>query len=63
MTINKGVLLALLAVSLLQANPSYAKSVPLTPVTTVYVDDHPLPACRRAAAARRDNARPHASVV
>ncbi|OMF82211.1 C40 family peptidase [Paenibacillus peoriae] len=42
MTINKGVLLALLAVSLLQANPSYAKSVPLTPVTTVYVDDHPL---------------------
>ncbi|KAF6574417.1 C40 family peptidase [Paenibacillus sp. SEL3] len=42
MTINKGVLLALLAVSLLQANPSYAKSVPLTPVTTVYVDDRPL---------------------
>ncbi|WP_025718552.1 stalk domain-containing protein [Paenibacillus polymyxa] len=42
MTINKGVLLALLAVSLLQANPSYAKSEPLTPVTTVYVDDHPL---------------------
>ncbi|EHS58703.1 C40 family peptidase [Paenibacillus sp. Aloe-11] len=42
MTINKGVLLALLAVSLLQASPSYAKSVPLTPATTVYVDDHPL---------------------
>ncbi|ASR48030.1 C40 family peptidase [Paenibacillus kribbensis] len=42
MTINKGVLLALLAVSLLQASPSYAKSVPLTPATTVYVDDRPL---------------------
>ncbi|MGV6938889.1 C40 family peptidase [Paenibacillus sp. CMM36] len=42
MTINKKALLALLAVSLLQANPSYAKSVPLTPVTTVYVDDRPL---------------------
>lgn len=42
MTINKGVLLALLAVSLLQASPSYAKSVTLTPTTTIYVDDHPL---------------------
>lgn len=42
MTINKKALLALLAVSLLQANPSYAKSVRTTPVTTVYVDDRPL---------------------
>ncbi len=42
MTINKKVGLALLAVSLLQATPSYAKSTPLTPVTTVYVDDRPL---------------------
>ncbi|NMP09966.1 stalk domain-containing protein [Paenibacillus polymyxa] len=42
MTINKKVGLALLAVSLLQATPSYAKSAPLTPVTTVYVDDRPL---------------------
>ncbi|WP_342428720.1 stalk domain-containing protein [Paenibacillus sp. FSL L8-0158] len=42
MTINKKALLALLAVSLLQANPSYAKSVQTTPVTTVYVDDRPL---------------------
>lgn len=42
MTIKKKALLALLAVSLLQANPSYAKSVRTTPVTTVYVDDRPL---------------------
>ncbi|MBE0341850.1 copper amine oxidase [Paenibacillus sp. 28ISP30-2] len=42
MTINKKAFLALLAVSLLQANPSYAKSVRTTPVTTVYVDDRPL---------------------
>ncbi|WP_149095786.1 stalk domain-containing protein [Paenibacillus terrae] len=42
MTINKKALLALLAVSLLQAPPSYAKSVRTTPVTTVYVDDRPL---------------------
>ncbi|SEI65521.1 stalk domain-containing protein [Paenibacillus polymyxa] len=42
MTINKKVGLALLAVSLLQATPSYAKSAPLTPVTTVFVDDRPL---------------------
>ncbi|MGY5487335.1 stalk domain-containing protein [Paenibacillus sp. ALE2] len=42
MTINKKVWLALLAVSLLQATPSYAKSAPLTSVTTVYVDDRPL---------------------
>ncbi|MGG4499368.1 stalk domain-containing protein [Paenibacillus polymyxa] len=42
MTINKKVGMALLAVSLLQATPSYAKSAPLTPVTTVYVDDRPL---------------------
>ncbi|MEB4780336.1 stalk domain-containing protein [Paenibacillus jamilae] len=39
---TKKVGLALLAVSLLQATPSYAKSAPLTPVTTVYVDDRPL---------------------
>lgn len=42
MTINKKVWLGLLAVSLLQATPSYAKSAPLTSVTTVYVDDRPL---------------------
>ncbi|WP_225999211.1 stalk domain-containing protein [Paenibacillus sp. BJ-4] len=42
MTMKKGVLLALLAVSLLQANSSYAESVPLNPVTTVYVNDRPL---------------------
>ncbi|MEE4562398.1 stalk domain-containing protein [Paenibacillus polymyxa] len=42
MTINKKVGLALLTVSLLQATPSYAKSAPLTSVTTVYVDDRPL---------------------
>lgn len=42
MTINKKVWLGLLTVSLLQATPSYAKSAPLTSVTTVYVDDRPL---------------------
>ncbi|OAZ48015.1 stalk domain-containing protein [Paenibacillus polymyxa] len=42
MRINKKVWLALLAVPLLQATPSYAKPAPLTPVTTVYVDDRPL---------------------
>ncbi|MCV9950634.1 stalk domain-containing protein [Paenibacillus sp. BT-177] len=42
MRINKKVWLALLAVLLLQATPSYAKPAPLTPVTTVYVDDRPL---------------------
>ncbi|MET3207619.1 UNVERIFIED_CONTAM: hypothetical protein ABIC26_000555 [Paenibacillus sp. PvR008] len=42
MTIKKGVLLALLAVSQLQASPSYAESVPLNPVTAVYVDEHLL---------------------
>ncbi len=42
MTMNKKILLALLAGTLLQTTPSYAKSVPLTPVTSVYVDDHLL---------------------
>nr|WP_252508818.1 hypothetical protein [Paenibacillus peoriae] len=63
MKINKGVSLALLAVSLLQANPSYAKSVPLTPVTTVYVDDHPLQLAAQPLLLDGSNARPHASVV
>ncbi|MGG4220730.1 stalk domain-containing protein [Paenibacillus jamilae] len=42
MTINKKAWLALLAVLLLQATPTYAKSASLTPVTSVYVDDQPL---------------------